>query len=104
MLQGVPKLEVKPPSSLLQLSGLLQPGSQETLKCKITWDWVLQGLTCTQELDSTTAVGVPILLGDICPAGSPAFKGSTRYRGEAIIFAPVTKQMGAAGNAENTQV
>lgn len=51
---GVSPLEVRPPSSVLGLSRLLQPGMQRIPKCKITWDTISQGPTCNNELDSPT--------------------------------------------------
>ena len=47
---------------------------------------------------------VLILLGNISPSGSPTFKGSLTYRGEATIFSPVTEQSVAAGKVENTHL
>ena len=89
-------------SSFPRLGRLLQPGTQRTPKCKITWDLDQQGPTCTQELGSATAICAPILPGDIFPAGSPAFRGSPTFSSETTIFAPVTEQTGAPRNAENT--
>ena len=44
------------PSSLLRVSRRVQPGAQGTPDCQNNWDEVFHGPTCTQELDSTTAL------------------------------------------------